>query len=72
MVGVVGFYKRAALLQPDLGFALVSGFEKKGYVFEAASALLRHKHEFGITKLCAITSPDNRASHNVLLNWALK
>jgi ribosomal-protein-alanine N-acetyltransferase len=72
VVGVVGFYKRAALQQPDLGFALVSGFEKKGYVFEAASALLQHKHEFGITKLCAITSPDNRASQNVLLKLGFK
>ena len=72
MVGAVGFYKRAALQQPDLGFALVSDFEKKGYIFEAATALLQHKHKFGITKLCAITSPENRASQTVLLKLGFK
>ncbi len=72
VVGVVGFYKRAALQQPDLGFALVSDFEKKGYIFEAATALLQHKHKFGITKLCAIASPDNRASQTVLLKLGFK
>lgn len=72
VVGIVGFYKRSALQHPDLGFALLSGYKKHGYIFEAASALLQHKHEFGITKLCAITSQSNKASQNVLLKLGFK
>jgi len=43
VVGIVGFYKRAALQQPDLGFALVSGFEKR------AMFLKRSAHFFTIS-----------------------
>jgi RimJ/RimL family protein N-acetyltransferase len=66
VVGVVGLYKHSALQYPDLGFALVSGFEKKGYIFEAANVLVQNIHKLGITQLSAITSTDNMASQNVL------
>ncbi|WP_405597686.1 MULTISPECIES: GNAT family N-acetyltransferase [unclassified Pseudoalteromonas] len=66
IVGVVGLYKRSAIQYPDLGYALVSGFEKKGYIFEAANVLVQNIHKLGVTQLSAITSTNNMASQNVL------
>jgi len=72
VVGIVGFYKRSALQHPDLGFALLSGYEKHGYIFEAAKALLINKHTLGINQVIAITAPSNKGSQSVLLNLGFK
>ncbi|CAD2223748.1 putative acetyltransferase [Pseudoalteromonas sp. 3J6] len=66
VVGIVGFYQRATMQHPDLGFALKVGFEKKGYIFEAATILLYNRHKLGIKDVCAITSTANLGSQNVL------
>ncbi|ASM56063.1 hypothetical protein PNIG_b0482 [Pseudoalteromonas nigrifaciens] len=72
LVGVVGFYSRAMLQHPDIGFALLTAFEKQGYIYEAAKALVENKSIYGINKLCAITSIDNSASQNVLIKLGFK
>ena len=66
IIGIVGFYQRATMQYPDLGFALKDGFEKKGYIFETATILLNNRHKLGIKDVCAITSTANLGSQNTL------
>lgn len=66
-VGVSGFVQRDYLDNPDIGFAILPEFERKGYSFEAAQCMIN----YGITKLSfkslyAITSEQNTSSQNLL------
>lgn len=66
-IGNCGFYQRDFLDCPDLGFAFLPAYTRKGFGYEAAS----HCLEFGqkkleITRCCAFTSPENVASVNLL------
>lgn len=66
-VGVCGFVRRDALPDPDIGFALLPQFEKRGYAFEAASAMMHYGREtLGLTRVLAITTLDNAASGRLL------
>lgn len=66
-IGLCGFVKRDELPAPDLGFAFLPEFERKGYGFESASAALRYGREtLGLSSLLAITSLDNDASGKLL------
>jgi RimJ/RimL family protein N-acetyltransferase len=66
-IGICGLLKRDTLEDVDLGFALLPGFWKLGYALEAAAAVLAHgKAAFGLTRIVAITSPDNERSGRVL------
>lgn len=66
-IGVCGFVKRRELDDPDIGFALLPQFEKKGYAFEAADAVMRYGREtLGLLRVLAITSLDNESSGRLL------
>lgn len=66
-IGICGLIKRDSLEDVDIGFALLSAFWGKGYAYEAASAVMAYgKRAFGLTRLVAITSPDNYASGRLL------
>jgi len=66
-IGVCGFVKRDTLPDPDLGFALLPQFEKNGYAFEAAKAVMAHGREkLGLARILAITTLDNKASGRLL------
>lgn len=66
-VGVAGIYHRPGLELPDLGYALLPNFERKGYAFEAAQTLMEHcPTAFGLSELCAITHPENVRSGALL------
>lgn len=67
VVGIVGFYKRKELQLPDLGFALLTHYEKNGYIFEAAKALLQSRQTLGIKQISAFCAANNTASQRVLL-----
>src|SRR3954471_1527541 len=41
-IGMCGFVKRDGLPSADLGFAFLPQFEKQGYAFESASAVMRY------------------------------
>ena len=41
-IGLITLIKRTYLNHPDIGFAFLPEFEKKGYAFEAASVVLNH------------------------------
>lgn len=66
-VGICGLLKRDALDEVDIGFALLPGYWRKGYTFEAATATLKHaKNRLALKRVLAITAPDNQASCAVL------
>ncbi len=72
-VGVCGLYDRPGLPIIDIGFAFLENFEGKGYGYEAASSLLKGaKENFGLDKVCAITSMENQASQKLLLKLGLE
>ncbi len=66
-IGASGLYERPGLPMVDIGFAFLPGNEGKGYGFEAASRILKAgKENFGLKKVCAITTQDNTASQKLL------
>lgn len=66
-IGMCGVLKRESLPNPDLGFAFLPESWGKGYAFEAASAVLKEARDtFHLTRILAITSPDNDASIKLL------
>ncbi len=67
MLGCCGLYNRDGLEGVDIGFALLTEYEKQGYAFEAADTLKTAAiNEFGILNLKAITSKENVASQKLL------
>ena len=72
-IGMCGLLKRDALENVDVGFAFRPAYWANGYAFEAASAVLaRGKTMFGLTRVAAITQPDNRGSIRVLEKLGLR
>ena len=67
LVGMCGLIKRDTLPAVDIGYAFPPPFWGQGYAREAAAACLRHAQEvLGLTRVLAITGPDNAASARVL------
>jgi len=72
-IGICGLLKRDYLQDIDVGFALREAYRGKGYAFEAAAAAMRHgQADLGISRIVAITSPDNHASMKVLRKLGLE
>jgi [ribosomal protein S5]-alanine N-acetyltransferase len=67
LIGLVGLVKRDFLPDPDLGFALLDRYAGQGFAFEASGAVLSVARERGLTRLLAITQPDNERSIALLL-----
>lgn len=66
-VGVCGFVKRDTLPDPDIGFALLPQYERKGYGFESAFAVMQYgKNTLHLQRVLAITSLDNESSGKLL------
>jgi RimJ/RimL family protein N-acetyltransferase len=66
-IGICGLLKRDTLDDVDLGFAFLPDFRARGYAFESAEAVLAHARATrGLTRVLAITSPDNAASIGLL------
>lgn len=65
-VGLVGLVKRDYLPEPDLGFALLDAYAGRGLAYEAACAVLPLARARKLTRLLAITDPDNRRSIGLL------
>lgn len=63
LVGMCGLFKRAALPEPDLGYALLAEHEGQGYALEAARGCVAHARDrLGWPTLMAITAVDNPRS----------
>lgn len=66
-IGMCGFVKRDTLPDADIGFAFLPQFEKKGYAFEAANAVMKYgKEVLGLKRVLAITTQDNESSGKLL------
>ena len=70
LVGMCGLIKRDTLEDVDIGFALLSRFEGRGYAREAANATLAYaRDQLGLTRVVAITTEHNHRS-GILLERA--
>lgn len=67
IIGLSGLLQRATLDVPDIGYAFLQAHHGEGYATEAARAVLQHARQaLGMTKLYALTAPDNHGSMRVL------
>ena len=66
-IGLCGFVRRDALTDPDVGFALLPQYEKNGYAYESAVAIMQYGREtLGLPRVLAITTVDNDRSGKLL------
>ena len=66
-LGLCGFVKRDNFEFPDIGFAFLPEYERLGYGFESAVAVLAYGRDtLGFSHVLAITSLDNDASGRLL------
>ncbi|MDQ6788390.1 MAG: GNAT family N-acetyltransferase [Acidobacteriota bacterium] len=66
-IGICGFVKRDTLPDADIGFAFLPQFERKGYAFETADALMNYGRDvLGLRRILAITSLENVSSVKLL------
>jgi RimJ/RimL family protein N-acetyltransferase len=70
--GMCGLIKRDTLEYVDIGYAFLPQYRGRGYAFEAGQAVLAYAPTIGITRVAAITSPNNIASNQLLLKLGLK
>jgi len=66
-IGICGLIRRESLQDVDVGFAFLPEHWGNGYAHESAFAVLEHaKRTYAMSRVVAITSPDNRKSIRVL------
>jgi [ribosomal protein S5]-alanine N-acetyltransferase len=66
-IGICGFVRRDTLPDADIGFAFLPQFERQGYAFESASAVMEYGgNVLGLKRVLAITSVDNESSGRLL------
>ena len=66
-IGMCGLIRREGLEDVDIGYALVPEARGQGFALEAALAVLEYGlTTLGISRIVAITNPDNVASTRVL------
>ena len=67
LIGMCGFVRREGLPDADIGFAFLPQFERKGYAYESARAVMDYGREtLGLKRVLAITSLDNESSIKLL------
>lgn len=72
-IGICGLLKRPHLEHPDIGYAILPEYEKKGYAYEAAKGTMIYAETIlRIQKILAITAPKNKSSIKVLEKIKLK
>jgi RimJ/RimL family protein N-acetyltransferase len=73
IIGMCGFVRRETLPDADIGFAFLPQFERRGYAFESASAVMEYGRErLGLKRVLAITSLDNESSGRLLAKLGFK
>jgi RimJ/RimL family protein N-acetyltransferase len=65
-MGICGLVSREWLEEPDIGFSLLPAWWGKGYAFEAASAVMMEAGVHRLSRVLAITNPDNSSSIRLL------
>lgn len=71
-IGMCGFLKRPELEYEDIGYAFLPQYEGKGFALEAAKTCLDNTHTYGIEKVGAIVSPENKGSIRLLEKMGMK
>lgn len=72
-IGMCGLIKRATLEDVDLGYAFLPPYFGQGYAYEAAAAVVQHARSvLNMTRLVAITSPENIASIALLTKVGMR
>ena len=72
-IGSCGLFVRDGFENPDIGFAFLPDFIKKGYAYEAANAVIHSAFDsFGIKTIHAYTTHSNLLSQNLILKLGLK
>jgi [ribosomal protein S5]-alanine N-acetyltransferase len=72
-LGLCGLIKRDGLADPDLGFAFLAAHRGQGYAYESAQAMLSYaQNEKGLSRLAAITDPQNTASIRLLQKLGMR
>ncbi len=71
-LGMCGLLKRDTLDDVDLGFAFLARHRRRGYAFESARAVLEYGRTLGLTRVVAITLPDNAASIGLLKRLGMR
>ena len=72
-VGSCGLYKRSELEHPDIGFAILSKYGKKGYAYEASKEMLEYaENSLSLETIFAITIQENYNSIALLEKLGLK
>ena len=73
VIGICGFVRRHTLPDADIGFAFLPQFERLGYAFESASAIMEYgRNVLGLKRVLAITSVDNESSGRLLAKLGFK
>jgi len=66
-IGMCGLLKRKSLPDVDIGFAIMPEYEKRGYTYEASSAVMEYaENEVGLERIIAITTEENKVSIHLL------
>jgi RimJ/RimL family protein N-acetyltransferase len=66
-IGICGLLKRESFEDVELGFAFLPEYRSKGYALESAAAVMEYaRRDLGLTRIAAITSPDNDRSARLL------
>ncbi|MEZ0370536.1 MAG: GNAT family N-acetyltransferase [Candidatus Sericytochromatia bacterium] len=66
-IGLCGLIKREHLADVDIGFALMERYWGRGLAFEAATGVMAYARDvLGLSRLVAITSPENQPSARLL------
>lgn len=66
-IGISGLIKREGIEHPEVGFAFLNKYCKKGYGFESTSAVVKYARDvLKIKTLQAICNPENTASSSLL------
>lgn len=72
-IGICGLVKRESLEDVDIGFAFLSRFWGKGYAYESAQAVMAYgNNALGLSRIVAITTPENHSSIKVLEKLGLR
>ena len=73
VIGMCGLLQRDFLAAPDIGFAFLPKYRGYGYAFEAAQATLNYGwQQLGMTRILAITDPQNEDSIRLLTRLGLE
>jgi RimJ/RimL family protein N-acetyltransferase len=72
-IGMCGLTKKDSLLDADIGFSFLPAFWSMGYAFEAAAAVKAYaKDVLEISRLVAVTNPDNQSSIKLIEKLGLR